>query len=401
MKSVTARIREFNKGLLPDKVSWKYQCMTENLFRFYRGINPVFYEDLFKDREAIPHSPQTWICGDLHVENFGSYKADNGLTYFDLNDFDDSILAPVAWELVRMLTGIFVAFDALKIKQDKAMRMAALFLKTYSDTLAKGKAQYIEPKTAKGIVCTFLSHAAKRRQTDLISKKAVRHKNKLQLRIDGEKHMKLEKPLRLKLEKHLQKWILQNNDGPYHYRVRDVIFRVAGTGSLGVKRYLFLLQSTLQKKNYLFLDMKQATPSCLRPYIRIKQPEWKSDADRVVSVAERMQSKGAALVSSTLFEGDSYVLEEMQPTSDKINFQLIKDRYRDVYQVIDDMALLTASAQLRSSGRHGSAIADKMMEFGNKTSWQQPLLDYSAAYAKKVKQYYREFVNDYKKGQIK
>ena len=46
--------------------------------------------------EALPHSPVCWICGDLHIENFGSYKGDNRLVYFDLNDFDESILAPVS-----------------------------------------------------------------------------------------------------------------------------------------------------------------------------------------------------------------------------------------------------------------------------------------------------------------
>ncbi len=84
-------------------------------------------------------SPVSWICGDLHLENFGSYKGNNRLVYFDLNDFDEAILAPTYLELVRLVTSIFIAFDSLKIEQKKAANMARLFLKAYSETLQKEK----------------------------------------------------------------------------------------------------------------------------------------------------------------------------------------------------------------------------------------------------------------------
>ncbi len=45
--------------------------------------------------------------------------------------------------------------------------MGKLFLKIYSETLEKGKARYIEPQTAQGIVFKFLSVVSKRkRQTN-------------------------------------------------------------------------------------------------------------------------------------------------------------------------------------------------------------------------------------------
>ena len=88
----------------------------------------------------------------------------------------------------------------------------------------------------------------------------------------------------------------------------------------------------------------------------------------------------------------------MQPVKDSINFNLIKDRYRDIYQVIDDMAILTASSQLRSSGRQGSATADELIAFGEQHEWQETVLNYSVDYAKKIKRDYAAFVKDYKKG---
>src|ERR1700749_1279329 len=127
MPDIYERITAFNKHLLPEMVKLKYEAMTENVFRFYRGTCHLFYEDLARNNN-LPPSPLTWICGDLHLENFGSFKGDNHQVYFDLNDFDESLLAPAAWELVRMLTSIFVAFDNLELGDDEAFAAAQLYL---------------------------------------------------------------------------------------------------------------------------------------------------------------------------------------------------------------------------------------------------------------------------------
>jgi uncharacterized protein (DUF2252 family) len=282
------------------------------------------------------------------------------------------------------------------MQKKQAVNMARLFIHTYAATLARGKADYIEPQTAKGIVCTFLKAVAARGQEQLLEKRTVLHKNKLLLLVDNEKHFALDPPLKEQLIAHIKKWVKTSSDGPYHYKVRDVVFRLAGTGSVGVQRYLFLLQSKLDKKQYFFLDMKEARPSSLAPYVRTKQPNWPTEAARIVAIADRMQSRLPSQFSATVFNGVSFVLEEMQPSSDKVNFELIKDRYRDVYQVIDDMALLTASSQLRSSGRQGSANADELIRFGkSRAKWEQAVLDYAQDYLADVKQQYKAFKQAY------
>ena len=172
MISLAERLKSFNADLLPDKLQLKYEAMAENAFRFFRGSCHLFYEDLAA-AEPLPLSPLAWVCGDLHIENFGSYKGDNKLVYFDLNDFDEALLAPASYETVRMVTSIFIAFDTLGIEAEKALNMARLFLKAYSATLAKGKAISIEPRTAKGIVCDFLNAATKSGEKELLKKRTV------------------------------------------------------------------------------------------------------------------------------------------------------------------------------------------------------------------------------------
>src|SRR3954466_11678434 len=139
MDKIRDRVNEFNKGVPLFLLKVKYKRMSESAFRFFRGTCHLFYEDLSKSN-SFPSSPTCWITGDLHIENFGSYKGDNGLVYFDVNDFDEGVLAPASWELVRLLGSIFIAFKSLEIGDDRAYKMAQLFLKSYSATLAKGKA---------------------------------------------------------------------------------------------------------------------------------------------------------------------------------------------------------------------------------------------------------------------
>src|ERR1700754_2163445 len=138
MAKILQRLQEFNKDLLPEILPLKYEAMAESAFRFFRGNCHLFYDDLAA-AEPLPLSPLAWICGDLHIENFGSYKGDNKLVYFDLNDFDEGLLAPASYEVVRMVTSIFIAFDNLGFEQEKALKMAQLYVRSYSATLAKGK----------------------------------------------------------------------------------------------------------------------------------------------------------------------------------------------------------------------------------------------------------------------
>jgi len=395
MPDLFNRIKAFNAGLIPDKVQFKYEAMAENAFRFFRGTCHLFYEDLAA-AEPLPLSPLAWICGDLHIENFGSYKGDNKLVYFDLNDFDEGLLAPASYETVRMVASIFVAFEHLKIEPEKAQKMAELYVKTYSATLAKGKAISIEPRTANGIVCDFLTSATKSSYKNLLKKRTVSKKKQIMLSLEDERHFKLDSALRHELKAHINEWVKTSSDGPYNYEAISAVFRLAGTGSIGVKRYLFLLKSTNTKNRYLLLDMKQARPSSVAPFVPVQQLAWDNDAARVIGIQQRMQNVPAALLSTTVFRDESFIIQELQPVKDTIKFKMLKN-YRDMYQVIGDMAALTASAQLRCGGMQGSGTIDELMAFGNDQGWQEAVIAYARNYAGQTKKDYQQFKIAWKK----
>jgi len=394
MPTIYERLTAFNKNRLPDMVKLKYRAMSVNAFYFFRGTCHLFYEDLYA-ANPLPSSPVTWICGDLHIENFGSFKGNNKQVYFDLNDFDEALLAPSAWETARMLTSILIAFDSLEIKEDEALKTVQLFLNSYLSTLRNGKAISMDPRTADGMVQTLLTTVEKRKPKELLKKFTQGKKGNLRLLADA-RHFAIDESLKKELTQFINDVIKGGNYGQYDYKVQDCIFRLAGTGSVGVKRYVFLLKSMNTKNKYLLLDMKQALSSSLQPYVKIKQPGWGSEAERVLAVQQRMENVFPALLSAVIFKDEPFVLKHLQPTDDRINFEMIKDRIDDIDKVINDMAILTASAQLRSGGRQGSAIADELIAYGGNNL--DEILKYALNYTKQVKKDYKEFMVGYKKG---
>lgn len=400
MDKLYAQILAFNANRLPSMLPLKYEAMTENAFRYFRGTCHLYYQRL--NELKLPKSPPTWICGDLHMENFGSYKANNSLIYFDLNDFDEAILGPAAWEIMRLISSIFVAFDSLGIANERAQKMSRLLVRTYSQTLINGKALAIDPRTAKGIVKQFLRHSEKRAYEQLLGKRTEGKGKKLMLSLQHERHFKLPKDLKWRLIEHFQTWLSLSSDAPYHYEVKDVVFRFAGTGSVGAKRYLFLLKSTHDKETWRLMDMKQAFPSSLSPYIKQRQPKWENEAERIVSVQKRMQYVSSSLLSTTIFEGESYVIQELQPMEDTFDYRLVKKNYRNLIQVIGDLALLTASSQLRSAGTDKSGTIDDLKIFGREIGKNEDFfVEMGQQLAAESKQNYKHFLKGYKAGFFK
>src|SRR6185369_18006530 len=108
MNDIALRVKQFNADRDPVGLALKLAKMREDPFKFLRGSCHLFYAGLPR-HEIFSKAPAGWICGDLHVENFGCFKGDNRLPYFDINDFDEAILAPCTWDLMRFLVSVRLA----------------------------------------------------------------------------------------------------------------------------------------------------------------------------------------------------------------------------------------------------------------------------------------------------
>lgn len=390
---VIQRIQQFNQGRDPQQLQLKFAKMREDVFSFFRGTCHLFYEDFDADWAAseLDQAPLTWISGDLHLENFGCYKGDDRQVYFDINDFDESVLAPCTWELARLLTSIFVAMDALDLPRSLATDLSQHCLDRYIAELKTGKARVVTVETATGEVEGLIKHLQDQKRSAFLDQQTEVERGERRIKRVQNKREELTPETRSQLKEWLEQWSEQwsnTQDDPGFYQFIDATKRIAGNSSLGLNRYLILVAGKgSPDRNYL-LDLKQSRSASLSS--PAPQPDWESEAERITAIQTRMQAIAPALLHAVEFNHQPYVLRELQPTEDKLK---LKDLNLDQWQpVVMTMGAIAAWGQLRSSGRDGSAIADALIGFAERTDWQESLLRYAREYAQRVREDFQAWI---------
>ncbi len=395
MPDVIHAIQTFNAGRDPERLALKYANMRASPFVFLRGTCHLFYRRL-PDVPVLAEAPAVWCCGDLHLQNFGSYMGDNRLAYFDINDFDESALAPASWDLVRFLTSVLVGAGSMDVKNKEAGELCEAFLDGYCLTLVSGKAGWVERESAHGLIGDLLGSLKGRLRPAFLDSRTTLKGKRRRLRVDNGKALPASDAARAKVTQLIGE-LAASRDDPRFYEVLDVARRIAGTGSLGVDRYVILVRGKgLPDGNYL-LDLKEALPSSLTPYLKIPQPAWKTEAERAVAVERRMQVVSAAFLQPIRVGKRAYVLRDLQPTSDRISLDVGRSGFDAVRGGIAEMGRILASAQLRSGGRDGSAIADALIAFGQ-GAWRTALLGAARACAGQVEKDWAAYCTAYDDG---
>jgi uncharacterized protein (DUF2252 family) len=388
-RDVWELIQVFNSQRSRFFLAQKYIKMWKSAFAFFRGTCHLFYRDLPPD-STLNLAPNVWTCGDLHLENFGAYKGDNRQIYFGIDDFDEGVLAPCTWDIARLLTSIFLAVDSLGFKPSDAESLARLFLHAYTTALSAGRIEEVIEANAKGIVADLLENLHRRKRSDFLDERTKLVDGCRQLKIDNEKVLAISPERYQSIARSIEIWAASQAN-PNFFKVLDIGFRVAGTGSLGLDRYLILVTGKGSPNNNYLLDFKQQLGSSLQPYLLIDQPQWKNPATRVIKTQQLVQSSPPALLATIEFDGGSYSLRELQPTQDKITLKAGKISLTQLEQLIDTMAQVTAAGHLNSSGKLGATIERDLIAFGNRLDWQKEVLIYTSNYAQQVQQDYRDF----------
>ncbi len=369
---VQRRIQAFNAGRDPERLRLKYARMRRSPFAFLRGTCHLFYEDLSRSG-IFKSAPPAWSCGDLHLENFGSYKADNGLVYFDINDFDEAALAPVTWDLVRLLTSLRLGADYLKVDAAVAANLCRRFIEAYAAALDRAKAYWVERDTAQGLVRTLLEGARDRRRSTFLDVRTERSGKKRLLRVDGSKALPASAAQRAAVTAFMNLFA-KSQPEPAFYEVIDVARRIAGTGSLGLDRFVILVRGKGSPDGNQLLDLKAAAPSAMAPFLKTAQPRWPTEAHRIVGAQVRLQAVPIAFLHPVMFAESPYVLRDLQPSEDRVALGHSARSAADARLLVESLAAIVAWAQLRSAGRQGSAIADELVDFSRRSKWKIKLL---------------------------
>lgn len=394
MVEIVDSILKYNAGREPKCVALKYRAMRQDVFSFMRGSCHLFYQDWPAADTQLNDAPLAWISGDLHLENFGSYKGDNRLVYFDLNDFDEAMLAPASWELGRWLCSIRVAADSLKLSATNASDLCRIGLDSYAAALATGKSRWLERDTAKGMIRSLLNPMTLRDRKSFLDSRTRSNKGRRSINIDGKRALALATDEKAAVMAFAESFA-KRQANPKFYQPFDAARRIAGTGSLGVARYVILIEGRGSPDGNFLLDLKQAQPSALSPYVTHTQPSWRSEAHRVVTVQGWAQAIAPAFLTDVVFNKQSFVLKGLQPTQDRLALSAWNGKLGRLKRVVRSMGEIIAWSHLRSGGRSGSAITDAWIDFAASGHWQAPLLHYAANYAARIESDWQKYCKEY------
>lgn len=389
LSSVSARIAAYHEGRAADLLQRKYATMAGSAFAFYRGSCQLFV-DAWPARSALNDAPAVWSCGDLHFENLGCYKGDNRLVYFDVNDFDEGALLPLTWDLVRFTASILVGAPELRVSAGDATALANLYLDAAGSALAAGKARWIERETATGMARELLDAVRLRKRKALLNERTKEKRGRRRLRVDGVKALAASEADAARVKRTVELHGERTGEERF-FRVLDVARRVAGCGSLGVSRYVVLVEGKGSPKGNYLLDLKESRAPASAGHAPHAQPKWRSDAERTVAVQNRVQAVSPALLSAVRMGGASFVLRELQPLQDRMRMESWRGNLSDLRDAMTTMGRVTAWAALRASGRQGSAVADDLIAFAAGRRWRRDVLAMALRVAQRTHAEWKDF----------
>ena len=120
-----------------DDLQHKYEIMTESPFIFLRGTFYRWMQQLSEKCPDVVKAPQTLAVGDLHVDNFGTWRDVEGRLVWGINDFDEACVTYCINDLIRLATSAALATEqnhlAIKVKD-----ACQAITEGYLDAMGKG-----------------------------------------------------------------------------------------------------------------------------------------------------------------------------------------------------------------------------------------------------------------------
>jgi hypothetical protein len=95
--------------LVEPDLRFKHEQMAAALFPFFRATFYRWLQVWPEECASLDRVPQILSVGDLHVENFGTWRDTDGRLVWGINDFDEAAVYPYTMDLVRLATSAVLA----------------------------------------------------------------------------------------------------------------------------------------------------------------------------------------------------------------------------------------------------------------------------------------------------
>jgi uncharacterized protein (DUF2252 family) len=299
--------------------------------------------------------------GDLHSENFGCFRALTGHIVYDIDDFDETTTGPYEYDLRRLASTLVLAAHDNGLRLSAGASAAEEMLVEYLSAVTRPgpkrqRAALARPEDNKR-VRRLLNLAGEKRRADMI-RPLVREtlpgifefKESADFRRgdDG-----LRRAVIQALPAYLANARAPKGARPRDYSFHDVAIRLAGTGSLGRRRYAILLgkrgrgQDTLESLR--LIEWKEALDSALDSPLPRRSPDR---AMQVFSAMAAMQLYPKRYIGYATMKGISYQAREIGANDRRFRHSEFADpgRFTAVARVF---GAITAQAHLLGAAQVG------------------------------------------------
>ncbi|HTP08252.1 MAG TPA: DUF2252 domain-containing protein [Anaerolineae bacterium] len=387
---------ENSRGRLEDLVPIRYGRMMANPFAFYRGAAAIMASDL-------SHTPATGLmvqaCGDCHLVNFGGFATAERKIIFDINDFDETSIAPWEWDVKRLTTSFVVAgrsngFSAAdcqetarQVAESYRMKLAEYsqkpVLEVWYDSFDFDQIIHNLPdKQMRKFYLKKLDAAAEQRAHEKEFAKLafasgetprIIDQPPLIYHITGVDEAQQRAQWEASLADYLKSLPSERRVLLDRYKLTDAAIKVVGVGSVGTFCGIALLMSG--KGDPLFLQFKQARQSVLEPYAGASP--FTHAGQRVVVGQRLMQAASDMFLGWYTGQGREarqFYVRQLADAKIKPVIEIMKP------QNLLNYAQLCGWALARAHARSGDA-AVLSGYLGTSTAFEDAIVTFSEAYA--------------------
>ena len=308
-------------GHHPHLLAHKRERMAVSPFGFLRGTAPLFYEALRRvPRLAAGPKGTGWLVGDLHLENFGAYRPEPVATegtsprvVFDVNDFDDAFVGPQRLDVLRLLTSTLLAGRDWGLTTPEAVSAAEVILEGILAGRSLGR-----PGPHPSAVRDLLEKVAVRSRRELLDQRTRRTSGGRRF-VRGPRYHSLtareQRQARVAFVAYAEGLTGEARGHAGTWEVRDVAFRLAGTGSLGGLRIAVLVAGKGGVDGGWLFEMKEEGAAAGRAFSD-EAPE--RGAHRVLAALRECPAHPPSMAGSTEFAGRSMLVRRLTPQEDRI-----------------------------------------------------------------------------------
>ncbi|WP_248322136.1 DUF2252 domain-containing protein [Caballeronia sp. Sq4a] len=360
------RVLAVNAGRQERLVPLRMSRMAESPFAFLRGAATVMAWDLSRS-PSIGHN--VMIDGDAHINNFGLFRTPRQDVVFDLNDFDETIVAPWEWDLKRLTASINVAARENSVDmegRERAVRSACEAYRTTMNELRQvspydlwqmrsyASALHIDAPThldadERATIERTVERAMKRSHATMLAKVAEPAGKSWRFKVDppiltqldaAEKNHVID-GFRAYLQTIAGEWRMMLE----RYDVVDVAHRVVGVGSVGTRAYLVLLIGRALG-DPIFMQVKEGIVPAAAPFVPPLEEPFRHQGRRVVHGQRLLQSSSDALLGWTTIAGRDFYVRQMKQIRGSVPVDWLHGATFDFYAWC--LGLLLARAHART-----------------------------------------------------